>query len=65
MARDMLNVSEESNESNEYSEECYDDRSGQHRDRNLVKAARNEEVVEFKQNTIYTKVPISECIRVT
>ena len=64
-AGDMLNVSQENNEADEYSEEYYDDVSGQPLDRTLVRAARSEEMIEFKQHTVYTKVPISECIRVT
>ena len=62
MAGDMLNVSQETHEPEEYSEEYDDDVSGQPLDRNLVRAARSEEMVEFKQHTVYIKVPISECI---
>ena len=61
----MLNVGQESHETEEYSKEYYDDVSGQPPDRNLVRATRIEEIVEFKQHTVYTKAPSSECIRVT
>ena len=49
----------------EFHEEYVDDVSGQPLSRELVKAARDEEMVEYEQHQVYSKRPISECIRVT
>ena len=62
---DMLNVSQENLDPEEYFDEYVDDVSGQPLVRELVQSARKEEMVEFEQHGVYTKVPISECIRVT
>ena len=41
----------------EYQEEYYDDVSGQVLDTQLVRAAREEEMLEFEKHKVYTKVP--------
>ena len=50
-------------------EECqvkyYDDVSGKWLDSGLVEAAREEEMLVFKQHNVYTKVPYEECLRMT
>ena len=62
---DMLNVSQENVDAEEYLDEYVDDVSGQPLIRELVQSARKEEMVEFEQHGVYTKVPISECIRMS
>ena len=64
-SRDMLNVSQESFDPEEYHDEFVDDVSCQPLIRELVQAAGKEEMIEFDQHGVYTKAPISECIRMT
>ena len=49
----------------EYLDEVVKDVSGQPVIRELVQSARKEAMVEFEEHGVYTKVPISECIRMT
>ena len=42
-----------------------DDISGKELNGELVRAARAEEMAEFRKHGVYRKVPISECLRVT
>ena len=49
----------------EYFDEYVDDVSGQPLIRELVQSASKENMEEFAQHDVFTKVPISECIRMT
>ena len=58
-------VGAENHEAEDYLEEYVDDMSGQMLDTHLVREARQLEMKKFGEHTVYTKVPISEAIRVT
>ena len=45
--------------------EYVDDMSGKPLKTDLVQIARAEEMAKFGQHEVYTKVPISECVKVT
>ena len=62
---DMLNINQDHYDPAEYMDEYVDDISGQPLIRELVQAARGEEMAEFDQHNVYAKAPISECIRIT
>ena len=62
---DMLTVSEENWNGNEYLEEYIDDMSGQHLGRDLVRADRKEEMDKLSEHKVYTKRPIVECVKAT
>ena len=42
-----------------------DDMSGKELNPSLVKAARGEEMEEFKKHTVYKKVPLNQCLQET
>ena len=45
--------------------EYWDDMSGKRLDPELVKQAREEEMMEFRKHGVYVKVPVKECWDVT
>ena len=53
---DRLTVSEENWNGNEYLEEYIDDMPGQHLERDLVRAARKEEMDNFSEHKVYTQI---------
>ena len=63
--KDMLNASQENWDPDEHFDEYVDNASGQPLVRELVQSARKEEMEEFAQHGVCTKVPISESIRMT
>ena len=62
---DTLTGSEEKWNGNEYLEEYIDDMSGQHLERDLVRAACKEEMDKLSEHEVYTKRPIAECVEAT
>ena len=62
---DMILVSTEDNQAMEYEDEYVDDMSGKPLVPSLVRTARGENMSNIRQHTVYTKVPISECVAVT
>ena len=62
---EMLMVSAEDAQCDDYLEQYVDDISGRPLVRELVVEAREAEMVKFKQHQVYSKVPISECVRMT
>ena len=62
---DMILVSAEDNQVNEYVDEYVDDMSGKPLIPSLGKTARGEEMAKFRQHDVYTKVPMSECVAMT
>ena len=61
--RDMIVVSAENVEPEEYMEEYVDDTSGQLLDTQLVLEARQLEMKKFSEHAVYTKLPIAEANR--
>ena len=59
---DMLTVSAENWNGDEYLEEYIVDMSGQHLER-IVRAARKEEMDKFSEHRAYTKRPIADASR--
>ena len=53
----------EKEEWGEYGEPVYDEISGKPLDRNLVYAARLEEMAEFRKHKVYKKVSVEKCRR--
>ena len=62
---DMLMVNPEDSAWQEYLDEYVDDMTGEPLIRELVVEARGAEMEKFQQHKVYTKRPISECVRVT
>ena len=62
---DMMVVSAENADPEEYMKESADDMSGQKLDTQLAREARQLEMKQISEHMAYTKVPISEAIRVT
>ena len=62
---DMLMVNPEDSAWQEYLDEYVDDVTGKPLIRELVVEARGAEMEKFRQHKVYTKRPISECVKVT
>ena len=62
---DMMMVSAEDAQCSEYLDQYIDDISGRPLVTEMVVEAREAEMEKFSQHKVYTKVPISECIRMT
>ena len=62
---EMMLMSVENYETDDYMNEYIDDMSGKPLIPSLVREARGEEMGKFSQHNVYTKVPISECVAVT
>ena len=62
---DMLMIDPDEENCNEYLDQYVDDITGRPSITELVVEARDAEMKQFRQHKVYTKVPISECIRMT
>ena len=62
---EMMLMSVENYETDDYMNEYIDDMSGKPLIPSLVREARGEEKGKFSQHNVYTEVPISECVAVT
>ena len=62
--KDLMVVSEDNSDAEECVEEFRDDTSGEVLDTKLVREARVDEMDRFAEHNVYTKRPISECVRI-
>ena len=63
--KDLMVVSHENCDTEEYVEEFMDDTSGQILYTKPVRETRVDEMDQLAEHNVYTKRPISECVRIT